>query len=333
MCDSGVMMRWVTPLVLVLLVGCGGKTKTHPHSDDAGGDGRAGSSLADGSGGTRATGGARATGDTRATGGARTTGGSRATGGTPSVGGQADPPCPATAPVRGGECDTDLVCSYITATKDCCNETATATCVDGAWSVAETDCDCPEATGGTATGTGGSAGSGADGGAGGFSGAPGAAGALPDEWFECEQSDDCIVSSESCCGQCGAYTSEDVIATNRESLSSYVEARCGASFACDACAAGVLPSITAVCRGGRCTVVDLSQDPMTACVHDDDCRVRTKDCCECGGHLLDLVAIATSAASSYDHLVCEEGIGCDPCLPSYTLTAACDDGHCVVELL
>jgi hypothetical protein len=71
---------------------------------------------------------------------------------------------------------------------------------------------------------------------------------------------------------------------------------------------------------------------MTACTQDDDCRVRTKDCCECGGHAYDLVAIATSVFSSYEELVCEEGTGCDACLPSYDRTAACDDGHCVVDL-
>jgi hypothetical protein len=361
--DLGVTMRFLTLFVLALLAGCGGKSKSDPHRSDGGGGGQAGSGVRDATGGSRstggtdaiggsrATGGTRVTGGSRATGGTRVTGGSRstggtdatggthatggspATGGTPAAGGTPNASCPEGVPARGAECDGDPSCSYITAVKDCCNETATATCVDGAWDVKETDCDCPEGTGGTTMGTGGASAGGADAGAGGYAGPGGAAGAMPDEWFECDKSDDCGVSSESCCGQCGAYTSQDVIAIRRDSLSSYVDTRCGTSFGCPACAAAVLSSITAVCRAGRCAVADLSQDPMTACTRDDECRVRSKDCCECGGNLYDLVAIATSAASSYVELVCEEGWGCDACLPSYDKTARCDGGHCVVELL
>jgi hypothetical protein len=294
MWDSGVTMRVVMLCVLALLLGCGGKTRSHPHGDAAGGGGQAGSGAGDGSGGTRAI------------------GGTQATGGTSVAGGTPNASCPKSVPERGVQCDGDLVCTYITARKECCSETAKAACVDGAWDISELDCDCPVGTGGATTGTG------------------EAAGAMPDSWFECETSDDCTRHSASCCGECGVYTSDDVIATNRDGWSSYIDAMCGTDYACDACYTNERPSITAVCREGRCTVVDLSQDPMTACTRNEDCRVRTKDCCECGGHLLDLVAVATSAESSYAELVCEEGTGCDDCTELYAETARCLDGHCAV---
>ena len=56
--------------------------------------------------------------------------------------------CPRSVPSEGDTCQGADTCFYVTSAKPCCAEGATASCREGSWRVAETDCDCPE-TGGT----------------------------------------------------------------------------------------------------------------------------------------------------------------------------------------
>jgi hypothetical protein len=95
--------------------------------------------------------------------------------------------------------------------------------------------------------------------------------------------------------------------------------------------------LIATCDGEHCQAIDLKQDPITECVEDTDCRVRTADCCECGGNmdLYSLIAIAVSAEADYAALVCEPDAACPECAPEYPeeASAYCDEtGHCDVRI-
>jgi hypothetical protein len=79
--------------------------------------------------------------------------------------------CPLGVPAKGAPCTNGLFCPYVVTVKPCCQEMAYAKCGNGAWQIAETDCDCPQtggaastggkpATGGTPAATGGSSGTG-----------------------------------------------------------------------------------------------------------------------------------------------------------------------------
>jgi hypothetical protein len=152
------------------------------------------------------------------------------------------------------------------------------------------------------------------------------------DWYACDRSEDCQIAPATCCGSCGAYASENVVAVRRDALAAYTEAACAGMDGCPTCDATQLPSITARCTAGRCEVVDLSEDDLTACAADGDCVLRTQACCECGAPG-EYVAIAGAMVAAYTELVCVEGQGCPECEHEYpdTLSATCDAGHCLIS--
>jgi hypothetical protein len=146
---------------------------------------------------------------------------------------------------------------------------------------------------------------------------------------------DCILRSASCCGQCGAATRGDAIAVNVAHQSDYASSVCGTGTACPECASPQDPTLGASCQSGKCAVVDLQVLPLTECQSDSDCRIRTRDCCECGGNvsLESLIAIRNDAEAAYAAIACDPGQGCDDCMPVYPVgaTAACFGGRCTVN--
>jgi hypothetical protein len=71
--------------------------------------------------------------------------------------------------------------------------------------------------------------------------------------------------------------------------------------------------------------------PSTECQSPADCRVRTTDCCECGGATdpEHLIAIAISGDAAYSALVCDPNTACTECAPTYPpAQVVCVDGHC-----
>lgn len=439
--------RWVAMGAAALVVGaCGGRVARSSGEDedatggevDAGGapDGSGGGDAGDGTPSGGAAGGGGANGGT-ASGGAAS-GGGGASGGAASGGAPNPADCPAQPPVNDTACSFGGgECHYVTAGKSCCEETADATCVDGRWSLRETDCDCPETCpvglvlcAGVCTdvmsdpencgacgaacpvSTCGGCGVCVDAGpaicssgictstcvsglapcgvscvdpctnqihCGGcdrpcepgfmcFDGSctcpPGqvdcsgecvAVDTDPEhcggcgvtcpageacvggscgepDWNVCEANEDCQIVPATCCGACGAYTSYNVIAMHRDALAAYTEAACAGVEGCPACAATQQPSITARCAAGRCEVVDLSEDDLTACTEATDCVLRTQACCECDAPS-EYVAIGSAMGSAYAELVCVEGQGCLDCEHEYPASpvATCDAGHCLIS--
>ncbi len=154
------------------------------------------------------------------------------------------------------------------------------------------------------------------------------------DFFACEANSDCIVVPESCCGTCGAPTRGDAVAINAASVADRWERECSGSMGCPTCAPLFIdPTLVATCRDQRCTLIDLRRDEISTCTQDLDCRLRTPDCCECGGDtsLGRLLGIAISAEPDYASLVCDPGQACDDCLPVYPdeVTVACSaNGRC-----
>ena len=100
-----------------------------------------------------------------------------------------------------------------------------------------------------------------------------------------------------------------------------------------ACAATELPSITALCQSGRCEVIDLTDQDVTACTSSDDCMLHTQQCCGCGPEQ-ELVAIAESELGTYERLVCAPSASCaENCEPVFPdgIRATCIAGHCRVD--
>ncbi|MFW5921170.1 MAG: hypothetical protein ACOCUS_04965 [Polyangiales bacterium] len=151
----------------------------------------------------------------------------------------------------------------------------------------------------------------------------------------CEVPSDCIVVPESCCGSCGAATRGDAIALAADRADDYRTSVCE-GMGCPACFMQQDPTLLATCNAGVCEVVDLHEHPSAACDSDDECRVRTRDCCECGGDTsrAGLVAIRADGEGDFTSVVCDPMIGCPECAPVYPeeASAVCNpDGYCEVE--
>jgi len=146
-----------------------------------------------------------------------------------------------------------------------------------------------------------------------------------------------VLAANDCCGPCGAPQLGDVDAVNEDMLEEHFDEVCPDPNAepCPDCPSAPNPFLVATCDGAHCQAVDLKQDPITECVENTDCRLRTADCCECGGNTdpWALIAIAVDAEGAYSELVCDPDAGCPECAPVYPeeASAHCDEtGHCAV---
>jgi hypothetical protein len=161
-----------------------------------------------------------------------------------------------------------------------------------------------------------------------------ATGGMPTDVTSCGVNSDCVVRPQSCCGACGAATINDAAAINKDRLADYQAMICRGQ-GCDACYMPNDPTIVANCRSGFCSLVFLLEEPLTACTIDAECRLRTRDCCECGGNIeLDnLIALNEKGLLEYPPLVCDPNSGCQECLPPEPTSAVarCQELRCVVE--
>lgn len=157
------------------------------------------------------------------------------------------------------------------------------------------------------------------------------------DFFACERSSECSVVPQSCCGTCGAPSRGDALAISRASAAEYARGTCADDVGCPACAALFIdPTLVATCRAGTCELVDLQLHAASACTQDDDCKVRTPDCCECGGDTDPgrLIGINAGAERAYADLVCDPERACPECAPIYPREVAVEcnsDGHCAAR--
>ncbi len=158
------------------------------------------------------------------------------------------------------------------------------------------------------------------------------AGPDPAAYAACEVPSDCVVVSHSCCGSCGAPTRGDAVAIATDRASAYRGATCGQDTGCPACAPlFVDPTLVATCRDQRCELVDLREHEASACTEDSACRIRTPDCCPCGGDTSPGRLLGVSSENTYASLVCDPEQACPECAPLYPdeVTVRCNaDDHC-----
>lgn len=184
-------------------------------------------------------------------------------------------------------------------------------------------------------GSSGSAGAGGTSGSGGSGGSSGSGGSGGSGASSCTGPSECVVVPESCCGQCGAATPGDAIAVHVDDTSSFRQQACGEDSGCPACFMPSDPFLIATCEQNRCVLVNLSTHPITQCAKADDCVLRTRDCCPCGGDQSEsgLIAISREEAQRLEQLVCGPMQACPECepLPPDNAKAVCKMGRCGVE--
>jgi hypothetical protein len=147
---------------------------------------------------------------------------------------------------------------------------------------------------------------------------------------DCTQHADCGAAHRACCDPCGTPTADAYIGIR---LDSPFPGICG-PIGCPDCLGYRDPAIYAICLDGQCAVGDLGA--AASCMTDDQCAVRTKDCCECMSDTsppaLMAVGVGFSGAPPWCMIM-----GCPRCaatpVPS-TVTATCDGrtNHCRLVL-
>ncbi len=149
----------------------------------------------------------------------------------------------------------------------------------------------------------------------------------------CVLPSDCVRRANDCCAF-GGPTVAAYSAIHTDELEAFTEWQaCGDMFACPPGLPVPQPYILATCQAGMCGLVDVREEAFTACADDSECRIRTNDCCECGGGTEgeDLVAVS---GGGIEDLVCDPGaIGCPECGAVYPddVRAVCTGGVCLAE--
>lgn len=146
-----------------------------------------------------------------------------------------------------------------------------------------------------------------------------------------------MLAINTCCGTCSVPTLDDFDAIHVDEQEEHRVMVCPEPTPCPACVMGFNPNLGATCNAGTCEGFDLTTSPITECVDDVDCRVRARDCCECGADtsFSNLIGIRTDASAEYESLVCPSDIACLECAPAYPddVRAFCDAGRCSLEML
>ena len=123
---------------------------------------------------------------------------------------------------------------------------------------------------------------------------------------------------------------------NASSVEAHFMAVCPVPMPCPRCATFLNPYLIATCNGGRCEPRDTRLEGYASCSVDEECRLRTRECCECGGTTdpYSLIAIRIDMDPAYSSAVCDPLMACPECLPMYPseARAVCRMGHCEVEV-
>ena len=156
-------------------------------------------------------------------------------------------------------------------------------------------------------------------------------------WSDCAVPSNCVLRANTCCGVCGQPELSDMDAVNEDRVDAHYDDVCPDPGPCPDCVQEYNPYLIASCQEQTCTGYDVRQEAFTECSVDSDCKLRTRECCECGGttepHML--IAVAKSGELEYRELVCDPDTDCPECLPVYpdNAEAVCNDaGHCEVEV-
>lgn len=157
-------------------------------------------------------------------------------------------------------------------------------------------------------------------------------------WRVCSQSSDCTLAKDNCCGWCGTATLSDLDPVHRNKVSDQQNDVCNdPNPICPLCAQGPIPDgLRANCQSGVCHEIDLR--PFQSCMKDEQCRVRTLDCCEdcqADTNRDALVAINRNDASQVKQALCPTpSPTCANCPVTYPsdVSAVCNNnGRCVLK--
>jgi hypothetical protein len=150
---------------------------------------------------------------------------------------------------------------------------------------------------------------------------------------QCARHSDCSLLPRTCCPGCGLPTADSYLALARGSLSPVEAMTClGDPIAgCPECESGANPSVYAACIDARCSVVDVTA--FASCLIDTDCRLVSKDCCDCGGDFSEWGIMSVNYA--YVRPQRCDGVGCDECVPTHPLNtfAICEADRNVCGLI
>lgn len=142
---------------------------------------------------------------------------------------------------------------------------------------------------------------------------------------------ECALVSRSCCPACGEASADGQLSLNVASKTLFQAGLCDPMLGCPDCVSLANPLLYAACIDAQCTVVDVGEQAQ--CETDADCRLTSKDCCDCGGDFgPDGVMAVGPGYRKPGHCA---GVGCDECLPADPpgLRATCDTGRgaCVIS--
>jgi hypothetical protein len=152
----------------------------------------------------------------------------------------------------------------------------------------------------------------------------------------CRTHADCNLVAKPCC-LC-ELTPADVVAVLRGRESS-VQGVCKGGVSCGPCAPKPYEPLRAwvapACENGTCVVRDLRKADETRCAQDQDCRLSAEavSCCDtCLADPRVYRACRKDAVPALAGERCAAGMGCPPCVASYSPTPYCAaDGHCAVR--
>lgn len=149
----------------------------------------------------------------------------------------------------------------------------------------------------------------------------------------CTRHSDCSLLQRTCCATCGTPPADVYLALGRGAISPVEAQSClgDASAGCPECEAGSNPSVYAACIDAQCSVIDVSE--YASCLIDTDCRLVSKDCCDCGGDFSEWGIMSVN----YSYVRPErcDGVGCDGCVPQdpSNIHARCDSERGVCGLI
>ena len=156
-------------------------------------------------------------------------------------------------------------------------------------------------------------------------------------WAACTVPSECTLAANGCCAPCGAPELIDVDGVAISGIDAHRLEVCPVPTPCPRCPSSPNPWLFSTCGGGMCQALDLHLLSLTECTLDSDCRLRARDCCECGADLsfYNLVAIRSDAEVGFSALVCDPATACPECLPDYASSgssAHCTAGRCTVTM-
>jgi hypothetical protein len=155
----------------------------------------------------------------------------------------------------------------------------------------------------------------------------------------CENHADCMVQTRLCCEPCSTADDpqEILLATSSDSPTLRAAGIClgDQTGGCDDCAPFQHHGVYASCVEGECRLLDVTE--QAKCQTVDDCRLVTKDCCDCGGDFSGPGLLAVDASFTGPEY-CPADQTCPACVggvPPDDIRPTCEEavGTCRVSLL